>query len=406
MPSRPSVIIGRRFSRVLTSTALRDLRRRAHAWRRTLRGAEAEVQHFFEPGDPYSALTAALSPALAARYRIRITSHAVPPPEPAAAPEPERLRSWSQRDAARLAVHHGITPMIAPPGLDTRATALREGAARRARLGHYLGAMFHFEGEWYWGVDRLHHLERRLIDQGLARSPDAAMAPLAPPPALQWKTPPPAPQAARPTVHFYCSLRSPYTWLAAGQVRRLVAHYGADLQLRMVLPMVMRGLPVPWPKRRYIMLDTAREAERLGLPFGCIADPVGRPTERGLALVQHALRQDAREGRRDSRAGMTVAESFLQAVFAEGVDAGSDRGLARIAVRAGFDDRDIREALADEGWRAVAEGNRADLLARGLWGVPSFRIDDRAALWGQDRLWMLEEDLITALAAPSAGART
>jgi hypothetical protein len=31
-----------------------------------------------------------------------------------------------------------------------------------------------------------------------------------------------------------------------------------------------------------------------------------------------------------------------------------------------------------------------------LWG-PSFRIDDRPMLWGQDRIWMLEQDLIASL---------
>ncbi|NBU24359.1 MAG: hypothetical protein EBS39_01805 [Gammaproteobacteria bacterium] len=410
MRARPSAVVGRQFTRALTSTALRDARRRVHAWRRTLTGAEARVQYFHQPDDPYSALAAASLPALEARHRIRIETCAVPPPDRAAAPDMERLRDWSRRDARRLAEQLGLTPRASPPaGLATDAAALRRGAALRTQLGHYLGAMFHFEGEWYWGVDRLHHLERRLAGQGLARGTDAAMAPFAPPPALQWLTPPPAPQGARvtpPTLHFYCSLRSPYTWLAAGRVRQLAAHYGADLQLRMVLPMVMRGLPVPWPKRRYILLDAKREAERLGLPFGCVADPVGTPTGRGLALVQHALRQDARAGRRDSRAGMAVAESFLRGVFAEGIDAGSDRGLAHIAARAGLDARDIREALADEGWRAVAENNRLDLLSRGLWGVPSFRIDELPALWGQDRLWMLEQDLLTALGATPPGAPT
>ena len=28
----------------------------------------------------------------------------------------------------------------------------------RNKLGHYSGAMFYYEGEWYWGVDRLYHL--------------------------------------------------------------------------------------------------------------------------------------------------------------------------------------------------------------------------------------------------------
>lgn len=354
------------------------------------------VRFFHQPDDPYSALAAAVLPEMAARYRVRIEPHAVPPPARAAAPDRARLGDWSQRDARRLAARLGIAPLAAPPtGLATDAAALQRGEALRTRLGHYLGAMFHFEGEWYWGIDRLHHLERRLVAQGLARDP--AAVPIAPPPALRWLEPPPAPRGARPTIHFYCSLRSPYTWLAAGEVRKIAAHYGAALRLRMVLPMVMRGLPVPWPKRRYILLDAKREAERLGLPFGRVADPVGAPTERGIAVVQHALALDERDGRDDSRAGMAVAESFLRGAFAEGIDAGSDAGLARIAARAGLDPHAVRAALADGSWRGIAEANRLDLLARGLWGVPSFRIDERAALWGQDRLWMLEEDLVTAL---------
>ena len=397
MSPRPSVVVGRQFTRALTSTTLRDARRRVHALRRTLTGAEARVQYFHQPDDPYSALAAAALPALEARHRIRIETRAVPPPDRAAAPDMERLRDWSRRDARRLAEQFGLAPRPSPPdGLATDPPALRRGDALRTRLGHYLGAMFHFEGEWYWGVDRLHLLDARLRAQGLSRD-GAEAPPLMPPPELRWLQPPPTVRGARPVIHFYCSLRSPYTFLAVDRVRRLAAHYGAALQLRMVLPMVMRGLPVPWPKRRYILLDAKREAERLGMPFGCVADPVGTPTERGLALVQHALAIDERDGRDDSRGGMAVAESFLRGVFAEGIDAGSRKGLLRIAARGGLDAAAVDAALADDAWRAVAETNRLDLLSRGLWGVPSFRIDELPALWGQDRLWMLEEDLITAL---------
>jgi len=204
-----------------------------------------------------------------------------------------------------------------------------------------------------------------------------------PPPALRWVAA--TVTAQRAQLHVYCSLRSPYTWLAMPRLRRLAAHYGAELRLRMVLPMVMRGLPVPWPKRRYILLDAKREADRLSLPFGDIADPVGAPVERGLALVHHA----ARQGR-----GIEVAESFLRGVFAEGIDAGSERGLTRIATRVGLGAADIRAALVDDGWRAIAETNRIEMLAQGLWGVPSFRVEGFEAVWGQDRLWMIEDDLL------------
>ena len=93
----------------------------------------------------------------------------------------------------------------------------------------------------------------------------------------------------------------------------------------------------------------------------------------------------------------TVARQRPQvdpAAEAEGVDAGSDRGLARIATRVGLGAADIQAALDDDGWRAIAEANRIEMLSQGLWGVPSFRVEGCAAVWGQDRLWMVEDDLI------------
>jgi 2-hydroxychromene-2-carboxylate isomerase len=49
------------------------------------------------------------------------------------------------------------------------------------------------------------------------------------------------------------------------RVQDLARRTALHLELRPVLPMVMRGLSVPWPKRRYIVLDTKREALRLGV---------------------------------------------------------------------------------------------------------------------------------------------
>jgi 2-hydroxychromene-2-carboxylate isomerase len=80
-------------------------------------------------------------------------------------------------------------------------------------------------------------------------------------------------------------------------------------------------------------------------------------------------------------------------VWAEGIDAGSDRGLRRIAQRAGLAWTDARDALQDEGWRDVAERNRQDMFARGIWGVPSFVVGD-TAVWGQDRLWAVQDALL------------
>jgi 2-hydroxychromene-2-carboxylate isomerase len=41
----------------------------------------------------------------------------------------------------------------------------------------------------------------------------------------------------------------------------------------------------------------------------------------------------------------------------------------------------------------VAEANREELFGLGLWGVPSFRVNGNDAHWGQDRLWVIEQEL-------------
>ena len=42
----------------------------------------------------------------------------------------------------------------------------------------------------------------------------------------------------------------------------------------------------------------------------------------------------------------------------------------------------------------MAEANRAELFALGLWGVPSFRVS-YTAVWGQDRLWAVQDAVLT-----------
>jgi 2-hydroxychromene-2-carboxylate isomerase len=358
-----------------------------------LRRAAPTVHAFHDPQDPYSALLASVLPAFAARHAVRIVDHVVPPPDWDAAPESRALADWARRDAARLAQHHGLAlPTALPAHLTATPQTLQKGAALRRRLGHYLGATLYFEGEWYWGIDRLHYLEKRLTESGLRRDGgrDGGNEPLyPPPPVLEHGTPDASTRRHdRPRrLTFFCSLRSPYTHLAMRRVRALAAGYGATLELAFVLPMVMRGLPVNQAKRLYIVRDAKREAERLNLPFGDIADPVGLPTERGLAVLNHAIAVGC---------GPDFLESFLRGVFAEGIDAGSQRGLQRIARRAGMDYTVVTRALDDPSWRALAQQHRDRMQRLGLWGVPSFQVDDRPGLWGQDRLFMVEQDLAAA----------
>jgi 2-hydroxychromene-2-carboxylate isomerase len=157
--------------------------------------------------------------------------------------------------------------------------------------------------------------------------------------------------------------------------------------------MVMRGLPVPQRKGRYIVRDTKREAERIGVPFGNIFDPVGKPVERLYSLFPKANAQGK---------GLDLFAAFCQMAWAEGRDVGSDDGLRAVVARAGLEWEDMQDVLDTEDWRAEMEKNRLDLVDLGLWGVPSYRLlNDKGEVifscWGRDRVWLLACEIQKAL---------
>lgn len=364
-------------------------KRAAFEKRRTTRGEPHVVHYFHQSDDPYSALLSSVLPRLQARYHITLQTHLVSPPDDAAAPERAKLAAYSQRDAALLAAHYGLPLDATDPGVPVQPSNPKETRAQadhlRQKLGHYLGAMLYYGGEWYWGIDRLHHLETRLRALGLQRDIEApGLAPCMFPPstdvqhAVALCNPPP--------IDFFFSFRSPYSAIVAPRIFELGRLTGAEVRLRFVLPMVMRGLPVPRNKRLYIVQDAAREARLRGIPFGHLNDPVGKPTERGLALIPLAQKNGI---------GQAYVLSFLCGVWAEGLDAGSDRDLQHIVARAGLSWAQAQAALLDPGWRAEAEANRAEMFTLGLWGVPSFKVRN-VAVWGQDRLWAVQDALNAA----------
>lgn len=376
-----TAIVARAASYWTSEAALLKRRRDAERARKQA-GEPHVVDMFIDPDDPYSHLLFQLMPAFADRYAVEVKPWLVGPPDEAAAPERVLLAEWSRRDAALLAKRAGLSadaPIALPDGLSPNdQAAIAAGNARRAACGHYLGGVLHYGGETYWGIDRLHYLEERLTALGLRRDGGTdALYP--PPPDIAGPLAAPSGKA----IHFYLSFRSPYTWIAAPRIKALAKAHSAKLELRFVLPMVMRSLPVPPAKRRYITLDTAREARRLGIPFGKVADPLGRPVERGYSLLTWA---------RDQGRGIDYVIAFLGAAFSQGIDAGSDAGMKRIVSAAGLDWKQARAIIDNDDWRAEAETNRSEMLDLGLWGVPSFRVDDFAA-WGQDRLWAVDAAL-------------
>jgi len=349
-------------------------KRRAKFERERLMNDEAhKIEFFHDPSDPYSQLLEKVLPQLTENYKIELITHLVSPPDDTATPERDKLISYSKMDAMRLAKKAGIDFHIRdrPPATNTIVSD-----TRRKKLGHYLGGTLYYGGEWYWGLDRLHFLEDRLTQLGARK--EGAGGPIYEPPSKPIDS-----GDTGAELHWYVSFRSPYTAIVRDRVKTLADAYGAELKIHMVLPMVMRGLPVNPAKKKYIPFDTAREARRLGVAFGKIMDPVGKPVERGYSLLPWA---------REQGKDYEFVNAFLTSVWSEGVDAGSDSGMRKIVERAGLDWTEAKDVIDNDDWRDEAEANRAEMMNRGIWGVPSFRVGETIT-WGQDRLWVIEHAL-------------
>ncbi|MFO0688131.1 MAG: DsbA family protein [Myxococcota bacterium] len=274
---------------------------------------------------------------------------------------------------------------------------IRAGNAMRRAWGHYSGGTFWYAGEWYWGVDRLEHLELRWRALGAGRRGTVDDALCFPRPPLD-----PGPRrddADRPrlALEIFPSLRSPYTAVIFERALALARTAGVPVSLRPVMPMVMRGVPAPAAKAIYIMLDAKREADRLGVPFGNMSDPIGRPVLRGFSLWPFA--------RARGREAEYIA-AFLRAAFVEGRATGTDAGLRRVVESAGLDWKEALPFLDSTDFLEELERNRVLLYEElGLWGVPSFRLrgpegEPDLCVWGQDRLWLVAAEMRRRLALP------
>jgi 2-hydroxychromene-2-carboxylate isomerase len=392
-------------------------------------GLPHRLEYFHQVDDAYSHLAAQALRPLLERYGVELVPYLVSGPSGANLPEPDLLPALGRYDAGLIAPHYGleypagaeaptaehclqaqcilaaVTAADFPEaavavgqalltgdadGLATLASrygsvaearareALASGTARRRQLKHYSGAMFFYGDQWYWGVDRLYHLERRWRGLGLGQAGPV----LYPRPELEAGS---YQANGSLTLEFYASLRSPYTAVIYDKTVELAEQTGVRLALRPVLPMVMRGVPATREKGMYIFADAAREARALGLNFGPVYDPIGEPVRRCYSLYQWAGEQ----GREVALLG-----EFLRAAFFRGVNTNRDQGLREVVERAGLSWSEAQAVIDNRDWEPLLEANRQAMYGFGSWGVPTFRLLDSRGntvvwAWGQDRLWLI-----------------
>lgn len=419
--------------RRLADVERRELKRTAFEAKRGKSTAPHQIEYFHQVEDPYSFLAAQVLQSLLSTYDIELVCHLVTGPAGDSNPEPKLLLPYAQTDCEVVAPHYGLEfPVgVRSPGrkkielaqrilasatdsdfpqlavtvgqamwcgevgelkalaarlgeasLDDAAASVAAGTSRREELGHYSGAMFYYGEEWYWGVDRLYHLENRLLELGARRGNGRQL--LVPRPGIEKGT---LRDKGSMTLEVYPSLRSPYTSIIFDKAVSLARHTGVNLVVRPVLPMVMRGTAVSRQKGLYIGFDTAREAQTLGVEWGNAWDPIGKPVKQAYSLYLWAEGQGK---------GVSLLSAFMRLAWSQKVNTNTTAGMRKVVEVAGLDWKEARAHInpSDEAWQALVEDNRQKMYGQGMWGVPAFRLLDRQgetllSTWGQDRLWLV-----------------
>ena len=261
---------------------------------------------------------------------------------------------------------------------------LESGNLIRNEKNYYFGSAFYYEKEIYWGVDRLHHLEDRLIDLGLKKELDNK--PICAP-AL--RAPSKIKSEIKVNLYYYPSLNSPYTYVSTKRVRELKDDYPIDLITKPVLPMLMRNMKIPANKGKYIISDAAREGRKNDYPMGSIYSPIGKPARKAYSLFPVI---------NEAGKGFEYIDELLRASFYDGINIGKVEYLESLISKLNLDWSTVKKELNTKAWKKVLDDNLKDMYEGNCWGVPSFKITDSDGsnpfyVWGQDRMWLLKEEI-------------
>jgi len=205
-------------------------------------------------------------------------------------------------------------------------------------------------------------------------------------------------------VDVFWSFRSPYSYLATPRLVALQREYDLDVNVRVVLPIAVRiegffqRVNPLWPP--YLMRDTTRIAEQLGIPYAWpYPDPIVQDyATREVAKEQPYIYRLTRLGVEAARRGRAlpfIAE-ISRVIFGGTSNWHEGTHLAEATALAEFDLAAMDAAITADpaSYDATIAQNQADLETAGHWGVPTM-VFEGEPFFGQDRLdllvWRMEQ---------------
>ena len=206
------------------------------------------------------------------------------------------------------------------------------------------------------------------------------------------------------SVDVYWSFRSPYSYLVTPDLQRLRDDYDIDVHVRVVLPIAVRDSSLLFDASNrkpamYIIHDSRRRAEFLGMPFALPARP--DPVVQDFTTMQVADEQPyifrlsslGVEAERRGRGVELITE--VSKLIWGGTDGWDQGDLLRDAVaRAGLDLDELDAAIEGGDHLEEIERNQQALDDAGHWGVPTMVVRGEP-FFGQDRIdtlrWRLDQ---------------
>lgn len=203
-------------------------------------------------------------------------------------------------------------------------------------------------------------------------------------------------------IDYYFTLLSPWTYLGHATFLDIAARHGCTVRyhpvpLRSVfdetggLPLAKRH-PV---RQRYRIFELQRWRAKRGLPL--ILFPAHFPFDVSLAdRVALAIAQQGGDP-------ATFIGEVLASVWALDEDMSEPEQIARCARQAGFEPGALLDAARGEAVSGLYEASIAEAVKVGVFGAPSYVLDGEI-FWGQDRLDLLEDALVSGRPPYSADA--
>jgi 2-hydroxychromene-2-carboxylate isomerase len=276
---------------------------------------------------------------------------------------------------AGLARAHGIDPERLTE--ESTKRALRENTAAAAAAGVIGVPAFGLGDRLWWGQDRLHLLEAALL--GRRVEPMVRLS-----------------NRTGRRLRVFHDFSSPFSYIASTQVEAIARRHGSEVEwVPMLLGAVFKavGTPevplftLPEAKQAWVARDLGEQADWWGIDFSF---PAHFPLRSVLPLRVSILEPRA-------------IHPMYRAYWAQGRDIGDPAVLAEVLTEGGLDPALVQRANEP----AVKDRLRANTeaaVAAGVFGAPSFIVDDEPVVWGQDRLSLLEDILAgwsPAIATPA-----